>query len=160
MRKFEEAVVEETTETTETPVEETPDSGSQLVELLVGMGLSAEQAEAVHQMAMDLVNSGSGEEQKVEASRLRRRRNMSRSGRKTLFADDRRNQETDEVRMLKRRLRRKNRQLRELRSQVENRPGGERVQFGHSAPPSQPAVNPGVPGSVKNRVFDMIKDSL
>lgn len=76
-RKFEEEVVEESTTTTEETTEESaPDSHDQFIAILTEMGLSAEQAEAIHQMAMDLIETapeGSGEEQKVEASRMRRR---------------------------------------------------------------------------------------
>lgn len=81
-RKFEEEVVEETTtETTETVEETSPDLHDQFVQILVDMGLSAEQAEAVHSTAMDLINAGDGEtettetvteETKVEARRARR----------------------------------------------------------------------------------------
>lgn len=74
-RKFEEEVVEETTVTEETTEESTPDSHEQFITLLTDMGLSAEQAEAIHQMAMDLIDNSpeqSGEENKVEASRARR----------------------------------------------------------------------------------------
>tara|TARA_R100000655_G_scaffold27087_1_gene55415 strand:+ start:3627 stop:4115 length:489 start_codon:yes stop_codon:yes gene_type:complete len=83
--KFEEKVVEEKVEeTTEVKEESTPDSHEAFINLLVDMGLSAEQAEAVHQMAMDLIDASEGEvveekeevkeEVKVEASRQRRRR--------------------------------------------------------------------------------------
>jgi len=82
-RKFEEDVVEETTttETTESVEDTSPDLHDQFVQLLVDMGLSAEQAEAVHSTAMDLINAGDGEtettetvteETKVEARRARR----------------------------------------------------------------------------------------
>jgi len=86
--KFEEEVVEETVE--ETTVEESaPDSHEAFINILVEMGLSAEQAEAVHQMAMDLIEAGEGEvteevkeetkvEEKVEASRQRRGRRSRR----------------------------------------------------------------------------------
>ena len=99
-RKFaeDEVVVEEETTVTEETVEESPDSHDQFVSILVDMGLSAEQAEAVHTMAMDLIDAGEGEETtteevkeevKVEASRQRRRRN-----RRAEFARDRRSQRT------------------------------------------------------------------
>ena len=90
--KFEEEVVEEKVEeTTEVKEESTPDSHESFINLLVDMGLSAEQAEAVHQMAMDLIEASEGkvveekvteevkEEVKVEASREDRR---SRRGRR------------------------------------------------------------------------------
>jgi len=83
--KFEEEVVEEKVEeTTEVKEESTPDSHEAFINLLVDMGLSAEQAEAVHQMAMDLIDASEGEvveekeevekEEKVEMSRKRRGR--------------------------------------------------------------------------------------
>ena len=96
--KFEEEVVEEKVE--ETTVEEsTPDSHETFVNILVDMGLSAEQAEAVHQMAMDLIDAGEGEvteevkeetkvEEKVEASRQRRGR-RGRRGFKSEGREDR-----------------------------------------------------------------------
>lgn len=68
----------ETETTTEEGGEEsTPDSHEQLVNTLVEMGLSADQAEAVHQMALDLINAGGsqeGEATQTEMSRARRRR--------------------------------------------------------------------------------------
>jgi len=88
-RKFaeDEVVVEEETTVTEETVEESPDSHDQFVSILVDMGLSAEQAEAVHTMAMDLIDAGEGEEiteevseeVKVEASRQRRNRRSQRA---------------------------------------------------------------------------------
>jgi hypothetical protein len=113
--KFEEEVVEETVEETTTE-ESTPDSHETFVNILVEMGLSAEQAEAVHQMAMDLIDASEGEiteevstetTEKVEASRQRRgRRRLRRSeGRKEF------NKEGRETRMLSR-LRRQNIELR------------------------------------------------
>lgn len=90
-RKFEEEVVEEETTVTEENVEESPDSHEAFVTILVDMGLSAEQAEAVHSMAMDLIDAGGGEEiteevkeeVKVEASRQGRgsRSRTARRGR-------------------------------------------------------------------------------
>ena len=59
----------------ETTEESAPDSQTQFVQLLTDMGLSAEQAEAVYQMAQDLVNAGGAEQPaKTEASRIRRAR--------------------------------------------------------------------------------------
>ena len=71
-RKFaeDEVVVEETT--TETTEESTPDSHDAFVNILVEMGLSAEQAEAIHQMSMDLLEAGTGET--TEASEYRNHR--------------------------------------------------------------------------------------
>ena len=85
MRKYkfeEDVVVEETVEETTTE-ESAPDSHETFVNLLVDLGLSAEQAEAVHQMAMDLIAASEGEiteevstetTEKVEAARQRRGR--------------------------------------------------------------------------------------
>ena len=79
-RKFEEEAA---------PAEAAPatDPATALVEALTAMGLSAEQAEAVHQMAMDLIESAPAEAPAeeataVEASRQRGRARMSR-GRKS-----------------------------------------------------------------------------
>lgn len=129
-RKFaeDEVVVEEETTVTEETVEESPDSHDQFVSILVDMGLSAEQAEAVHTMAMDLIDAGEGEETtteevkeevKVEASRQRRRRN-----RRAEFARNRRSQQRPMRRELstedkmEQRLNRLERSNRALRSQL------------------------------------------
>jgi len=83
-RKFEEEVKDQTEETTTEEVveeESTPDSHEQFVNILTEMGLSADQAEAVHQMAMDLVNAGGAQEgdaQETQMARARRRRAMAR----------------------------------------------------------------------------------
>lgn len=120
-RKFEEDVVveEETTVTEETNVEETPDSHEQFVAILVEMGLNAEQAEAVHSMAQDLIDAGTGEtteevkeETKVEASRQRGRRSKfsARKGRREL-TEAQVSEQRQERSM--RRLRRQNIELRQ-----------------------------------------------
>lgn len=85
-RKFEEEVKDQTTDTTteEGGEESTPDSHEQFVNILTEMGLSADQAEAVHQMAMDLVNAGGAQEgdaQETQMARARRRAAMSRRAR-------------------------------------------------------------------------------
>lgn len=87
-RRFEEEVKDQTSETTnpEEGSEETstPDTHEQFVNILVEMGLSADQAEAVHQMAMDLVNAGQEPAQDAQPTEMRRmsrrtpRRNFSR----------------------------------------------------------------------------------
>lgn len=127
-RKFaeDEVVVEEETTVTEETVEESPDSHDQFVSILVDMGLSAEQAEAVHTMAMDLIDAGEGEETttevkeevKVEASRQRRRRN-----RRAEFARERRSErparrELSATDKMEQRLNRLERSNRALRSQL------------------------------------------
>lgn len=122
----EEEVVEETTVTEET-VEESPDSHDQFVSILVDMGLSAEQAEAVHTMAMDLIDAGEGEETttevkeevKVEASRQRR----NRRSRRAEFARERRSErpmlrELSAEDKMEQRLNRLERSNRALRSQL------------------------------------------
>tara|TARA_R110001599_G_scaffold260328_1_gene460685 strand:- start:2284 stop:2793 length:510 start_codon:yes stop_codon:yes gene_type:complete len=122
-RKFEEDVVveEETTVTEETNVEETPDSHEQFVTLLVDLGLNAEQAEAVHQMAMDLIDAGAAEtteevkeETKVEASRQR--------GRRSKFSARKDRRELTEAQVSEQRQERSMRRLRrqniELRQQL------------------------------------------
>ena len=147
-RKFaEEEVVEETTtETTETE-ESTPDSMEQFINLLVDMGLSAEQAEAVHTMAMELVDVSGGEtiteevkeETKVEASRQGRgrrqspRREFSRrgaEGRRARFSRDeeptrgrlamseQRSERTNPTQRLEVQLRRQRREMAEMRKQL------------------------------------------
>ena len=144
-RKFEEDVVEETTtETTEIVEETSPDLHDQFVSILVDMGLSAEQAEAVHSTAMDLLNAGEGEvettetvteETKVEARRARRgysRRNRM-MGAERREVRNRRFSEAERVEMMtERRLRRLQRENRELRQQLR--------EFGAS-PASRPVRN-------------------
>jgi|DEB0MinimDraft_10_1074344.scaffolds.fasta_scaffold116024_1 hypothetical protein len=85
-RKFEEEAA---------PAEAAPatDPATALVEALTAMGLSAEQAEAVHQMAMDLIaaepaEAPAEEPTAVEASRQRGRARMSR-GRKSRMSGGR-----------------------------------------------------------------------
>lgn len=136
-RKFEEEVVEETTDT----VTEGTDSHDQFVSLLVDMGLNAEQAEAVHSMAMDLVNAGDGEttekteqvnEEKIEAGRhsrrgMGRKKEYSRRGRASMGRNERMgsrrrrsmSRESSGDERMERRMRRLARQNRELRSQLQ-----------------------------------------
>ena len=76
-RRFaDEAAADAPAPAAETTTEESaPDSQTQFVQLLTDMGLSADQAEAVYQMAQDLVNAGGAEQPaKTEASRIRRAR--------------------------------------------------------------------------------------
>lgn len=168
-RKFEE-------ETVETPVEEvqeesTPDSHEQFINLLVEMGLSAEQAEAVHEMAMNLAESGSSEETvteetKVEASRSRRaefarrkrrgysRRKMSkergkRPARRTEMS-------REEMRM--RRLSRQNRMLRQQLQELGQQPAANPVRNRPQAKAEQPTISQ--EGTAKSRVFGYFKDMI
>jgi len=128
-KKFaeDEVVVEEETTVTEETVEERPDSHDQFVSILVDMGLSAEQAEAVHTMAMDLIDAGEGEETteevkqevKVEASSQRR----NRRNRRAEFARERRSErpmrrELSAEDKMEQRLNRLERSNRALRSQL------------------------------------------
>jgi len=71
-RRFQEEETEETTSQTasETTESET-NSDDKLITILTEMGLSAESAQALYQMALDLAKEGNGE--KVEASRMSRR---------------------------------------------------------------------------------------
>jgi len=75
-RRFEEETADAPAPAAETTTEESaPDSQTQFVQLLTDMGLSADQAEAVYQMAQDLVNAGGAEQPaKTEASRIRQAR--------------------------------------------------------------------------------------
>ena len=132
-RKFEdEVVVEEETTVTEENVEDSPDQHEQFISILVDMGLSAEQAEAVHSMAMDLIDAGGSEETttevkeevKVEASRQRGSRSRNAQNRRSKFARSNRQQMSEKEEKdfnqarTTRRLRRQNielrKQLREL----------------------------------------------
>ena len=132
--KFEEEVVEEVIEetTTEENVEDSPDQREQFISILVDMGLSAEQSEAVHSMAMDLIDAGGSEETttevkeevKVEASRQRGRRSDARGTRRSEFASSNRQEMSEQEEKdfsqarATRRLRKQNielrKQLREL----------------------------------------------
>jgi hypothetical protein len=130
--KFEEeVVVEEETTVTEENVEESPDQHDTFVTILVDMGLSAEQAEAVHTMAMDLIDAGGGEEiteevsteEKVEASRQRRSKFARRSRRSDTARTTRpARREMSETEMTQAREQRATRRLRrqniELRKQL------------------------------------------
>ena len=180
----EEAVTEETTDTEETTEESTPDSHTQFVGLLTEMGLSAEQAEAIHQMAMDLIeNTGEGNQEKVEASRMRRKRNYSRGGRRRgmmnseremrrggrpgrrrMSADRRpsRRREMSAERM-ERQLRRQRREIQELRNQLQQfgaQPGDVRLSRGPVNHEPKQALNLPNINTVQGRVFDMLKDSF
>lgn len=176
--KFEEeVVVEEETTVTEENVEESPDQHDAFVNLLVDMGLSAEQAEAVHSMAMDLIDAGGGEEiteevkveEKVEASRQRRskfarRSRHSNNARSTRPARREMSEtEKNEARQHRatRRLRRQNielrKQLRELgaspaASGLRNAPNMKQENF------SSAAVGTKTLGKSTSQALDMINN--
>jgi hypothetical protein len=188
-RKFEEEVVEETTTTETTTEESAPDSHQQFITILTEMGLSAEQAEAIHQMAMDLIESapeGSGEEQKVEASRMRRRsyssgradrmgrhggrrrmgRGASRRGmgsrRSMSRMEPRGGRRMMSADRMERQMRQQRRQIRELRAQLRElgaQPGSTNVR---TAPQAQFSNQPAVPvgNSAKERVMSMLKHTF
>lgn len=99
--QFEEVVVEEAV------VEETaPSNAEQFVSLLVNMGLSAEQAEAVHQMAMDLIEAG-GEAETEEVETVAVAASKQSLMEKKKFTAE------QKLEMLERRVRRMSRQLRD-----------------------------------------------
>jgi len=166
-RKFaeEEVVVEETT--TETTEESTPDSHDAFVTILVEMGLSAEQAEAIHQMSMDLLEAGTGETteevstettEKVEASRQRRgRRNLSRKPSQGRNAGSRRrglSEDSREGRMVSR-LRRQNIELRKQLREFGASPASKPLR---NAPPTEEAAAQTTPlTGVTSMAFEMIK---
>jgi len=182
-RRFEEEVVEETT--TEVVEEGTPDSHENFITLLTEMGLSAEQAEAIHQMAMDLIGSNSeaaapsNGAEKVEASRQRRsygrtgRRSMGRGasrrrGMSRNFSEQRpegrrsRNFNSNDVARMERTIQRQRRELSRLRKQIEGvsqAPGAGPVQTAPTQNFSAPTQAP-QGGSVKSRVFEMMKSAL
>jgi len=188
----EEEVVEETT-TEETVEEGGPDAHGQFVQLLEDMGLSAEQAEAIHQMAMDLVNNapaeGSNEGERVEASRARRRNYSGRSGRsgrpgRSKMGGSRRRgmsrserpvgrrefsrnlggrREFSDVERLERTVARQRRQLAKMQEQLEGmgqRPGSDRLNSAPNVNLTQQAQFTAPQGSVKARVFEMMKSAL
>lgn len=167
-RKFEEEAVETPAE--EVVEESTPDSHEQFINILVEMGLSAEQAEAVHEMAMKLVENGTSEETteetKVEASRQRRaefarrkRRGYGRRGR--MMSEERaprgrREMSREERRM--RRLARENRMLRQQLSELGQQPASQPLRNRPQSQASAPKIEAG--GSAKSRVFDYFKDVI
>ena len=133
--------VEEEETLVEEEVAESPDSHEQFVNLLVEMGLSAEQAEAVHEMAMELADAGNGETQsqeevkednKVEASRQRRPRRAMRRRGEFNRNDRRQRRELSKEQQMERRMRRLSRQNREMRKQLR--------EFG-AAPAARPLRN-------------------
>jgi len=169
-RKFaeEEVVVEETT--TETTEESTPDSHDAFVNILVEMGLSAEQAEAIHQMSMDLLEAGTGETteevstettEKVEASRLRRgRRNLSRKPSQARKSRSRRGLSSDsrEARMVSR-LRRQNIELRKQLREFGASPATRPLRNAPSAEVEESAT-PTTMGNATSQALAMINKSL
>ena len=125
----------------EEEVTESPNSHEQFVNLLVDMGLSAEQAEAVHEMAMELVDAGNGETQaqeevkednKVETSRQRRPRRAVRRRGEFNRNDRPQRRELSNEEQMERRMRRLARQNREMRKQLQ--------EFG-AAPAARPLRN-------------------
>ncbi len=125
----------------EEEVTESPNSHEQFVNLLVDMGLSAEQAEAVHEMAMELVDAGNGETQaqeevkednKVETSRQRRPRRAVRRRGEFNRNDRPQRRELSKEEQMERRMRRLARQNREMRKQLQ--------EFG-AAPAARPLRN-------------------
>lgn len=172
-RKFEEEVVEETV--TET-VTESPDVHEQFVSILVDMGLSAEQAEAVHSMAMDLINAGDGEteeiteevieETKVEAARARRgrgkRSDYSRRGKENRTPRGRKmssetaDEKMDRMERRMRRLARQNREMREELSRMGARPAARPLSNRPSfEEPAKPNLNNNLSASTQ-AAMDMI----
>jgi len=158
--KFEEEVVEEKVE--ETTVEESaPDSHETFVNILVEMGLSAEQAEAVHQMAMDLIDASEGEikeevkeekiEEKIEASRQRRGRRGGSRTRRGLSKEGR------EARMLSR-LRRQNIELRKQLREFGQSPATKPLRnapYGEVTEESNTTM-----GKATSQAFNMINKNL
>lgn len=166
-RKFEEEAVETPAE--EVVEESTPDSHEQFVNLLVEMGLSAEQAEAVHEMAMKLVENGSSEETqteetKVEASRqrraefARRKRAYGRRGRKMSEERAPRREEMSREERRMRRLARENRMLRQQLSEMGQQPASQPLRNRPQSQASTPTIEAG--GSAKSRVFNYFKDVI
>ena len=167
--KFEEEVVEEekVEETTEVKEESAPDSHESFVNLLVDMGLSAE---AVHQMAMDLIEASEGEvveekvteevkeEEKVEMSR-RSRRGM-RNGKKKRYSKSRREMSSEELSDRKiARLRRQNIELRKQLREFGQSPATKPLRnapFGNSEEDSTQHTM----GKKASQAFNMISKNL
>ena len=156
-RKFEEEVVEETT-VTEEVTESAPDSHETFVNLLVDMGLSAEQAEAVHQMAMELIDAGEAEvteevkeEVKVEASRDDRRSRRGRGKRRGFTAEQR------TARKLAR-LRRQNIELRKQLREFGQTPATKPLRNAPSAD-TKSNVNLSM-GKATSKAFNMINTKI
>ena len=167
-RNFEEVVEEEKVEETTEVVESAPDSHEAFVNILVDMGLSAEQAEAVHQMAMDLIEAGDAEvteevteevkeEEKIEMSR-RSRRGMRR-GKKKRYGKSRREMSAEELNDRKiARLRRQNIQLRKQLREFGASPATKPLR---NAPHGEIAEDNNTQlGKVTAQAFNMINKSL
>lgn len=178
-RQFEEAVVEETT-TTETTEESTPDSHEQFITILTEMGLSAEQAEAVHQMAMDLVEAGGAQETattEVQASRdrraalRRRRQRFARMNRRREF--NREPEMRGERRPMRRRelgredarvkhlfsmMRELRKENAELKAQLGLKPAAQKLSANPARGERQPLIPEG--NAVKSRAFEMMQKLL
>lgn len=169
-RKFaeDEVVVEETT--TETYEESTPDIHEKFVTILVEMGLSAEQAEAIHQMSMDLLEAGTGETteevstettEKVEASRQRRgRRDLSRKPSQARNSRSHRglSEDSREARMVSR-LRRQNIELRKQLREFGASPATRPLRNAPSAEVEESAT-PTTMGKATSQALAMINKSL
>jgi len=182
----EEEVTEETKVTEETTEESTPDSHSQFVSLLTEMGLSAEQAEAIHQMAMDLINTDGGSNgEKVEASRMRRKRNYSRGGRRRGMMNDERQmrhgrpgrrrmsaqrsgrpeprRRAMSTERMESQLRRQRREIRELRAQLQQfgaQPGDVRLSRGPVNNEPKQSLRLPQSNTIEGRVMDMLKHTF
>jgi len=184
-RRFEEETAEapaaEAAETTESDT----NSDNEFINILTEMGLSAEQAQAVYQMAQDLAKEGSGE--KVEASRMRRarmsamRRRMAGRGTRERFSSQGREARAERFERRERparsRFARSERMARpersnfsseiisrqratiaELRSQLKEfgaQPAAQRMSSQRQAP--QAPVIPAA-GSIQERVFEAMKN--
>jgi len=109
-QNFEEAVAEAVPE--EAPA---VDSNQAFIDLLVSMGLSAEQAQAVHQMALDLIEAG-GAEATAPAETVEVAASKNDMNRKTKPTPE------QEVKYLKRILRRQRMKMRELQSESAEAP--------------------------------------
>ena len=171
MRKkynFEEVVEEEKVEETTEVVESAPDSHEAFVTLLVDMGLSAEQAEAVHQMAMDLIDAGDvevkeevteevKEEEKIEMSR-RSRRGMRR-GKKKRYGKSRREMSAEDL--SDRKIARLRRQNIELRKQLREFGASPATKPLRNAPHGEVSEESNTQmGKATAQAFNMINNSL
>ena len=141
-QNFEEAVAEAVPE--EAPA---VDSNQAFIDLLVSMGLSAEQAQAVHQMALDLIEAG-GAEATAPAETVEVAASKNDMNRKTKPTPE------QEVKYLKRILRRQRMKMRELQSESAEAP----VRLQRNA--SKKAVVPSGLSGHKANAFAMMNELL
>ena len=139
----------------ESNMEETPSQQDELITLLTGMGLSAEQSEAVFQTVNDLLSAGGAEEEEMDEHEDKEKTEASKQ---TAMSKKREMSLEDKVEFLTRRLRRLSRQMREqgqapAQRKFNTRPEGRSAQEEYSIP--APKL-----GGTQGRAFEMMNEIL